>query len=561
MNRRALLLLSLSLCGPAALATPKDTLVYQIPSAIAALEPAQAVTGYDVLVVQQMYEALYRNEFGSYKPQLATGYTQSKDGRVTTFTLRRGVRFHDGSSMTCMDAEYSLRRTLLVGNETSQAAQIRASVLGIGGFTPEIRKTFTFAKLASTVKCNAAGQLVLTLDRNVPSLIDAVSQAYVVPMKALVAAGDWSGTARDFGAWVGKDVSNSALTQKPSGTGAYTFVSRDPSRLIFRAFAGYWGGAPALKNVILQKVDSDTARVLAVQKGDADIIAVPDRDTLARLRGVAGVKVYETLPQQLQSQVVTMVMFNQNIQDGGRLPAGQLAENNVPVNFFSDIHVRRAFAAAFDTQTFVRDALQGKGLALNSSLPYSSWANDPALRPTAFNLKAAEAEFKLAFGGKLWTTGFTLPAITITGQGLSEVVSGIIKQNIEAINPKFHVQVTTGELSSLNASLLGGKLTVVPLTWGGADPDTVLRGLYGSDGILSTALGIKDTRLQTLLDQGRDTVGQAARKPIYRTILNYVGQQAYGFPLQVSQGFGATAADLRGFEDFNKTNLFSRLSK
>ena len=54
---------------------------------------------------------------------------------------------------------------------------------------------------------------------------------------------------------------------------------------------------------------------------------------------------------------------------------------------------------------------------------------------------------------------------------------------------------------------------------------------------------------------------RAPRKPIYRTILNYVGQQAYGFPLQVSQGFGATAADLRGFEDFNKTNLFSRLSK
>jgi peptide/nickel transport system substrate-binding protein len=225
------------------------------------------------------------------------------------------------------------------------------------------------------------------------------------------------------------------------------------------------------------------------------------------------------------------------------------------------VHVRRAFAAAFDTQTFVRDALQGKGLALNSSLPYSSWANDKTLRPAGFNMKTAEAEFKQAFGGKLWTTGFTLPTISITGQGLSEVVSGIIKQNIEALNPKFHVQVTTGELSSLNASLLGGKLTVVPLTWGGADPDTVLRGLYGSDGILSTALGIKDARLQGLLDQGRDTVGQAARKPIYRTILSYVGQQAYGFPLQVSQGFGATAADLKGFEDFSKTNLFSKLSK
>lgn len=560
MNARALPL-ALALSASLALATPQDTLVYQLHTSIASIEPAQAVATYDVLPVQQIYEALYLNDFGTYKPLLATAMTQSKDGKVTTFTLRKGVKFQDGSPMTCADAEYSLRRTLLVGNETSLAGQLRANLLNIGGFTPEVKKSFTFDKLASTVKCNAAGQLVLSLDRNVPALLDSISQVYVVPMKVLAAGGDWSGTAKDFAAWMGKDVSNSLLAQKPLGTGAYSFVARDPSRLVLKAFAGYWGGAAPLKNVILQKVESDTARVLALQKGDADIAVIPDRDTLAKLKGVPGVTVYEALQSQQQAQLSTVVVFNQDIKDGQRLPNGQLAENNVPANFFSDVHARRAFAAAFDMGTFVRDALQGKGLAMNTTLPASSWANDKSLKPPAFNLKTAEAEFKQAWGGKLWNVGFTLPIIFVAGQGQSEVVAGIFKQNIEGLNPKFHIQVSTIELSAGNAALLGGKLSAVALTWGGADPDTVLRGLYGADGILASATSIKDPKLQAMLDQARDTVGQAARKPLYASVLRYLQGQVYAFPLQVPLAFGATASSLKGFEEYNRTNLFRVMSK
>lgn len=382
MNR-SLIALTIALAASPALATPADTLVYQISSATASVEPAQAVVTYDVLPVMQMYEGLYLNNFGKYEPLLATRFTQSRDGKVTTFTLRKNVKFHDGSAMSCADAEYSMRRTLLVGNETSLAAQIRANLLNLSGFTPEVKKTYTFAKLSSLVKCNAAGQLVLTLERNVPSLLDSITQTYIVPMKALVAGGDWSGTARDFEAFIGKDVSNSSLAQKPDGTGAYQFVARDPSRFVLKGFEGYWGKAPALKNVILQKVDSDTARVLALQKGDADIAVIPDRDTLAKLKGVSGVKVYEDLPTH---DLTSVVLYNQSVKDDKLLPAGQLAENNMPLNFFGDVHVRRAFAALFDTKTYLRDALKGYGLARHTTLPTNNWAevktlNPPRLRP------------------------------------------------------------------------------------------------------------------------------------------------------------------------------------
>ena len=60
------------------------------------------------------------DNFGKYEPLLATSFTQSKDAKAT-LTLRKNVKSHDGSAMNCADAEYSMRRTLLVGNETSLA--------------------------------------------------------------------------------------------------------------------------------------------------------------------------------------------------------------------------------------------------------------------------------------------------------------------------------------------------------------------------------------------------------------------------------------------------------
>ena len=551
-------LIPLALCGSVALATSPETLVVQLPAAITSVEPAQAIAGYDPLPVLQIYESLLLNDFGEYTPLLATEYTQSPDGLVYTFTLREGVTFHDGSSLTCADAEYSLRRTLMVGNEVSQAAQVRANLLGVPGFTPEVLETFTFERLAETVRCNEAGQLVLSLERNLPTVLEALTQVYIVPQAALAAGGDWSGTAEDFADFLGRDVSDSLLARQPLGTGAYRFRTRDATLFVLEAFDGYWGGPPPLTNVVVQFVANDTARVLALQQGDADIAVLPDRGTLARVAGSPGVRVYEELPVR---DVSVDMMFNLEIKDPAVLPAGELAEAGVPTDFFADPGVRAAFAAAFDMETYLADALGGLGTVMNTPLPPNSWANDPSLERPAYDLEVAEAEFKRAFGGRLWETGFTLPVVFVAGSGLSQVSAEILRQNIERLNPRFHLEIRTVELSAGNAALLGGQLAVSVLNWGGADPDTVLRGLYSSEGVLSSALSIRDPELERLLDAASEAVGRAARRPLYAELLRYLDEQTYGVPLAVPSAFAATSDALQGYEAYHRTNLFRLLSK
>lgn len=558
MTLRPLVPLALALFSAAALATPPDTLVLQLPAAITAVEPAQALAGYDPLPVLQMYEGLLLNDFGEYTPLLATAYTQSPDGLVYTFTLREGVTFHDGSSLTCADAEYSLRRTLMVGNEISRAAQVRADILGVPGFTPEVLETFTFARLAEIVRCNEAGQLVLSLERNLPTVLEALTQVYIVPQAALAAAGDWSGTSADFADFLGRDVSDSLLARQPLGTGAYRFRTRDANLFVLEAYEGYWGGPPPLTNVIVQFVANDTARVLALQQGDADVAVLPDRGTLARVAGSPGVRVYEELPVQ---DVTVDLMFNLEFKDPAALPAGELAEAGVPTDFFADPDVRAAFAAAFDTETFVRDALGGLGAVMNTSLPPNSWADDPSLAPPPFDLEAAEAAFRRAYGGRLWEGGFTLPLAFTAGSGVSQVAAEILRQNVERLNPRFHLDVRTVEASAGNAALLGGQLALAVLSWEGADPDTVLRGLYSSEGVLSSALSIRDPELERLLDAASEAVGQDARRPLYAELLRYLDEQTYGVPLAVPSAFAATSDALEGYEAYHRTGLFRVLSK
>jgi len=60
-----------------------------------------------------VYEGLtYIDGEGQVRPRLATAWTTSADGKVVDFTLRQGVRYHDGKAFDARTAAYSLRRML-----------------------------------------------------------------------------------------------------------------------------------------------------------------------------------------------------------------------------------------------------------------------------------------------------------------------------------------------------------------------------------------------------------------------------------------------------------------
>src|SRR4030095_14170187 len=67
-----------------------------------------------------VFETLYaRDENARPVPDLAEGVTVSPDGLTYVFTLRRGVKFHNGKEMSAADVVASLERYRKVGASAS----------------------------------------------------------------------------------------------------------------------------------------------------------------------------------------------------------------------------------------------------------------------------------------------------------------------------------------------------------------------------------------------------------------------------------------------------------
>jgi ABC-type transport system substrate-binding protein len=84
---------------------------------------------------------------------------------------------------------------------------------------------------------------------------------------------------------------------------------------------------------------------------------------------------------------------------------GELGDG-IPVDFFDDLHVRKAFCYAFDYDTYIADALQGQGIQRGSPVVeglYGYWEDTPMYY---YDLDEAKAEMQLAWGGDAWDQGF-----------------------------------------------------------------------------------------------------------------------------------------------------------
>src|SRR5919201_3753814 len=114
------LVISVVACAPArnAYATPTASLIaggvlsVAQASDITSLDPWTASDPATLTVVRQIYEPLVDLEPGGFRvvPKLAERWLASADGRIWTFQLRQGVRFHDGTELDAAAVAFNFER-------------------------------------------------------------------------------------------------------------------------------------------------------------------------------------------------------------------------------------------------------------------------------------------------------------------------------------------------------------------------------------------------------------------------------------------------------------------
>ena len=193
------------------------------------LDPHQTVAAGTREVLFNIFEGLVKpNSDGEMIPAVAEKYTLSEDGTTYTFTLREGVKFHNGQTVTAEDVVYSINRCAAV---------------------PEGQEKPLVAAFSAVKSVEALDE------KTVAVTIAQRDLEFISYMTAAIIPADYEN----------QDTA-------PVGTGPFKFVSRTPQQdFVMERFEDYWGAPAWLDKVTYKICENADALVMNLNGGSIDL--------------------------------------------------------------------------------------------------------------------------------------------------------------------------------------------------------------------------------------------------------------------------------------------------
>ncbi len=283
------------------------SIVVGITQDLDSLDPHKVVTAGTREVFYNVYEGLMKpDEDGNLVPAVASDYSVSDDQMTYTFTLREGVKFHNGELVTADDVIYSLKRC--------------AGLLETSDPEVSIESAFsTFTDIYATTADDKAA-VVIQLSEPNTELLSYLTTA-IVPDGYTTADG------------------------AAPGTGPFKFESYAPlqSYVIVKNEDYYIPGIPYLDKVTFKISTDADAAFLEVLSGGIDILPYLTADQAAQLGDDYDVKV--------GSMALVQALF--------------LNANAEP---FDDVNVRKAICYAVDRQAIIDMVAGGMGTICDTGI-------------------------------------------------------------------------------------------------------------------------------------------------------------------------------------------------
>jgi len=269
-----------------------------------------------------VYETLvqYNSRTFEVEPVLATAWKEVSPTQVR-FTLRQGVKFHDGSAFTADDAVYSLSRAMSKTSNYGPYVQGFDRIAKVDAQTIDI-----FLKSPNPVLLRQLTELRM------------MSKAWAEKNKS-VEPKDIKGSDENF------------AHRNAMGTGPYTLESWQPDvRMVFKRNPAWWGSMEGnVTEIVYTPIKSAATRVAALLSGEVDMVLDPSPQDLARLRGSADLKVVDGIENR--TLFLGMDQFREEL-------VGSSVKGKNPLK---DLRVRKALYQAIDVNTLTRTILRGLG--------------------------------------------------------------------------------------------------------------------------------------------------------------------------------------------------------
>ena len=298
------------------------------------------------------YSTMYKyNLDGTFSLDLGTDVQHSEDGLVYTYTIREGVKFHDGQPLTARDVAFTYN--LVMENE-------------------EFPTLHSYVEYFESVTAPDDKTVVITLTEAIPNIESKLVYLYIFPEHI------WNNLPEGVTA-----VSFENLEM--IGSGPFKMLEYKANEFIRLGVNDeYYGGTAKVDEVIFQVFQNADVLVQALKSGQVDMVTSVPNTSVESLKTDANIKVVAGAPF---APNLNDIIFNVTEPENCPIADGGLCTGHPALR---DKQVRLALAHATDKQKIIDVVLLGLGEPGIALIPtgLGDWFNS-SIRDYEFDVEKA----------------------------------------------------------------------------------------------------------------------------------------------------------------------------
>ena len=303
--------------------------------------PPEMRTTNELTMVKASLETLARyDKNGKHVPHLAEKWMINANAKTVTISLRKGIKFHDGTDFNAKSCKWNLDNYRMTSNR------------------PELKDVASIDIVDD-----------YTVRLNLSRWANDILEMMVSPSGYMISPTAYEKNGKEW------------CQKHPVGTGPFKLVSweRDVKQ-VYEKFDGYWQkGKPYLDRIEIIVIADPMVQTVSFLRGEVDILVWPTT------------KDAKDLMQKGNYNIVSMKTGMEALQ------TGILGDSGHPDSPFADVRVRQAISYALDKQALNEIVFKGMGVLTSQWGAPGNWSYNPKV--VGFPYNPAKAKELLSKAG------------------------------------------------------------------------------------------------------------------------------------------------------------------
>jgi peptide/nickel transport system substrate-binding protein len=474
----------------------KEVFVFARGGDAVSLDPSEVTDSESENVSQSILETLVTFAEGktTIEPLLATKWVESDEGLTYTFTLREGVKFHDGTDFNADAVVYNFERWMNAGDQDK--FYMYGSIFGEGLESVEAVDEHTVKFTLKNLQPTFLKSIALTpFSISSPAAIEKHGDEY---------------------------------SNNPVGTGPFSFEEwRRNDRVVLNKNEQYWlDGFPKVDQVIFRTIPDNSARLNALLSGEIDMMDGLDPGSIEQIEADENLQILSRPP----------------------LNIGYLGLN-VTREPFDNKLVRQALNHAVDKNAMIEAFFAGQAIPAKNPIPPTVEGYNDEIEPYAFDPEKAkallaEAGYPDGFEIELWAMPVSRPYMPDANRVAEFLQASFADIGVTA-------KIVTYEWATYLDKAVAGEADSFILGWTGAngDADDFIYSLWHEDNIGSlNSTFYANEELNKVLNEARSITDQEKRNELYKKAQEIMHEDPPIIPLVHTTPVLAARADVKGFD-------------